>query len=125
MPVVNINIFKGRSVEEKKDICLTIQKAIKETYNITHDNFHHRINEYDDTAMFIPPNRSKNYIFIELDFMPGRSKAEKNELYDTLANKLQIFNIKKEDMLIIMREPLLENWYIRGQTGDEIVQKNK
>jgi phenylpyruvate tautomerase PptA (4-oxalocrotonate tautomerase family) len=123
MPVVTITMYKGRSVEEKKKICHSIQKIIKDTFSITHDNFHHRINEYDDFDMFVPPVSSKNYISLEFEFMPDRSTEEKNELYTNIAGGLKNYNINMEDILMIIREPALENWYIRGKTGEEIKSK--
>jgi phenylpyruvate tautomerase PptA (4-oxalocrotonate tautomerase family) len=123
MPIIEINMYKGRSTEEKKNICSAIQMAIKETYKIEHNNFHHRINEYDETNLLVPPSQSKNYFSLELDFFPGRSKGDKNKLYENITKSLESFNIAAEDIMIIIREPLLENWYIRGKSGEEIKQR--
>jgi len=125
MPVVNITMYKGRSADEKKRICESIQKVIRNTFGIKHENFHYRINEYDNSDMFVPPVSSENYFSLELDFLPARTVNEKNALYSNLEACLKEYNINTEDILIIIREPALENWYIRGITGTEIKnQKN-
>lgn len=120
MPVVNITMFSGRTSVEKTDICRTIQQIIKDTFHITHDNFHHRVNEFSDHDLLIPAASSRNYISIEFDFLPKRSVNEKRELYINIETGLKRFGINTEDILMILREPELENWYIRGKSGEEI-----
>jgi len=53
---------------------ITFRKAL----SITHDNFVHRIFEFDDSNMLLPPGKSKNYALIELDLLPGRDEALKS-----------------------------------------------
>ena len=119
MPIVQINLYKTRSNEEKMGICRSIQNSIKEALSITHDDFVHRIYEFDDSNMLIPLGKSKNYILIELDLLPGRDEALKLELFKKIEEGLLEFNISPNDILIIYREPNLENWYIDGKTGKE------
>ncbi|HTY23271.1 MAG TPA: tautomerase family protein [Desulfomonilaceae bacterium] len=119
MPVVQINLYEGRSDEEKTGICRSIQNSIKETLSIPHDNFLHRIFEFNDSNMLIPPGKSQNYIFIELDVFPGRDESLKLKLFKKIEENLQQFNIQQNDILIIYREPSLEDWYISGKTGTQ------
>lgn len=123
MPVIQINIFEGRSKEEKVAICRSIQKAIKDALSIAHDNFHHRIVEFDDSTLLIPPGRSKNYIMIELNMLPGRDEALKLGMFRRIEANLQQFNIAPDDILIICHDANLENWYIRGKSGIEMQKK--
>lgn len=120
MPVIKISIFKGVHSSEKQEICNAIQNAIKESLNITHNNFHHLIFEFDEEHLFIPPGKSKNYIFIELDFFPGKTRDQKLKMFRMIEAGLLKFNIQKDDILIIYHEPALENWFIRGSTGEGI-----
>ncbi len=78
MPIVQINLYKTRSNEEKMGICRSIQNSIKEALSITHDDFVHRIYEFDDSNMLVPTGKSKNYMLIELDLLPGRDEAFKS-----------------------------------------------
>ena len=119
MPVLHINLYKGRSDAEKISICRTIQNSIKEALSIPHDNFIHRIFEFDDSNMLIPPGKSKNYILIELDLLPGRDESLKLKMFRKIEENLLPFNISHNDILIIYREPNLENWYIDGKSGKE------
>jgi phenylpyruvate tautomerase PptA (4-oxalocrotonate tautomerase family) len=119
VPIVQINLYKTRSNEEKMGICRSIQDSMKGTLSISHDDFVHRIYEFDDSNMLVPPGKSKNYILIELDLLPGRGEALKLELFKKIEEGLLQFNITPNDILIIYREPNLENWYIEGKTGKE------
>jgi len=123
MPVIQINLFEGRSKEEKIAICRSIQKAMKEALSISHDNFHHRIREFDDSTLLIPPGRSKNYIMIELNMLPGRNETLKLDMFRKIEANLQQFNIAQDDILIICHDPASENWYIRGKSGKEMHKK--
>jgi len=123
MPVIQINLFEGRSKEEKIAICRSIQKAMKEALSISHDNFHHRIREFDDSTLLIPPGRSKNYIMIEINMLPGRDETLKLDMFRKIEANLQQFNIAQDDILIICHDPALENWYIRGKSGIEMQSK--
>ena len=123
MPIIQIHLYEGRSKAEKIGICRSIQNSIKEALTITHDNFHHRIFEFDDSSMLIPPGRSKNYIIIEIDLLPGRDEALKLEMFKKIEANLLQFNIAQDDIHILCREPNLENWYIRGKSGKEMRNK--
>jgi len=123
MPVIQINLYEGRPKEEKIAICRSIQKAIKEALSISHDNFHHRICEFDDSTLLIPPGRSKNYIMIEINMLPGRDETLKLDMFRKIEANLQQFNIAQDDILIICHDPDLENWYIRGKSGKEMHNK--
>jgi hypothetical protein len=90
-----------------------------------HNNFHCRINEYSETEMIVPPVSSKNYISIEITFLPGKPVSEKECFYKNLQKELLAFNIKENDIIIIFQEPTLENWYLRGKTGIEIKSFNQ
>lgn len=125
MPIIKVNIFTGKTTEEKKRICDSIQSALKESLNINHNNFHYRIFEFQESEMIIPPGKSRNYILLELDLFPGKTKDQKNNMYNSIKNRLKLLNIDKDDILIIFREPKLENWYIRGETAEEIVNRRE
>ena len=120
MPVINISLFNGRSNDDKNAICKTIIQEMKSAFKIEHNNFHCRIHEYSETEMIVPSVSSKNYISIEIAFMPGKSISEKELFYKNLQKALLAFNIKENDIIIILQEPIPENWYIRGKTGIEI-----
>jgi len=120
MAVINISLFKGKIIEDKIRICETIQKTLKSAFKIEHNNFHFRINEYAESEMIIPAGSSKNYLIIEIDLIPGKSISEKNIFYKSIIEGLQALKIDENDILVMLREPIFENWCIRGETGQEM-----
>jgi phenylpyruvate tautomerase PptA (4-oxalocrotonate tautomerase family) len=116
MPVISISLFEGKIIEDKVRICRAIQRVFKSAFKIEHDNFHFRINEYAGSDMIIPAMSSQNYLIIEIDFMPGKLISEKNIFYENIKEELHGLKIHEDDVLVILREPSSENWYIRGET---------
>ena len=45
---------------------------------------------------------------------PGRSFEAKKKLYQTIVKNLGDLHIQPNDILIVLKEPPLENWGIRG-----------
>ena len=121
MPVVKINIAKGKSGSEKSEIRNAIQYAIKEVFNMNHNEFHHRIYEFEKENLSLPPGKSDNYILIELDIFPGREKDVKKLLFKKIEENLIAQNFKKDEIMIIYREPDLSNWFISGKSGEDMV----
>ena len=117
MPVISISLFRGKIIEDKIRICRTIQRVFKSAFKIEHDNFHFRINEYAESEMIIPAMSSHNYLIIEIDLMPGKSISEKNIFYENVKKELHALKIYENDILVILREPSSENWYVRGETA--------
>jgi phenylpyruvate tautomerase PptA (4-oxalocrotonate tautomerase family) len=49
-----------------------------------------------------------------MDVFPGRSIEAKRKLYQTIVQNLQKLNIQASDVLIVLNEPHLDNWGVRG-----------
>lgn len=125
MPIVTISLYKGRSLEEKRSICLDIQRCIQSALRIEHNNFHHRIHEYTKDEMIAPPVSSDKYIAIEIQFMSRRNREDKEKLYGMLRAELVKYGIADNDYIVILNDPPLENWFIRGRTGTEIAAERR
>ena len=98
MPIVKISITEGKSSSEKIEIRNAIQSAIKEVFNMQHNEFHHRIYEFEKENLSLPPGRSYNYILIELDMFPGRQKDLKKILFKKIEEYLMVENFKKDNL---------------------------
>ena len=124
MPVIIVSLFRGKIIEDKIKICEAIQKALRSAFKTEPNNFHFRINEYAESEMIIPAGSSRHYLIIEIDLMPGNSTSEKNIFYKDIRDELHALNINKNDILVMLREPIFENWCIRGESGKEIKNPN-
>lgn len=68
----------------------------------------------------IPPDKSESYTSIEIIMFPGRSTEAKRTLYRSVATNLNKLGIETHDFMIILHEPPMENWGIRGLPASEI-----
>lgn len=60
------------------------------------------------------PGISEKYTFVEITAFPGRSSRAKRSLYQAIVHRLGPLGIPPNDILIIVVEPPMENWGIRG-----------
>jgi phenylpyruvate tautomerase PptA (4-oxalocrotonate tautomerase family) len=120
MPIITLSMYAGKSAEVKHTLCMDIKNTIKKSFDITHDNFHFRINEYNKTDLLIPESSTDKYLSIEVQLIQIRSIPEKEKLYKLMSESLNKHGIQPNDLVIILTFPPAENWYIRGLTGIEI-----
>ena len=114
MPLVKVSLLKGRSIEEKKAILDAIHAALLDAFKIPENDRNQRIFEFEPENFEIPEGKTSNYILIEMDVFPGRSIEAKRKLYQTIVQNLQKHNIQANDVFIVLNEPHLDNWGVRG-----------
>jgi len=119
MPIIKIDIFKGRTEEEIKQILDisyevmldSFQAPVGDKYQIVtqHENFEMEIL---DTGLGI--SRTKNIIVFTLITRP-RTKSQKVNFYRNLANSLNTrLGVRKEDIMINLVENTDEDWSFFG-----------
>jgi phenylpyruvate tautomerase PptA (4-oxalocrotonate tautomerase family) len=114
MPLVRIEIEKGYSLEYRKAILDGIHQALVETIKIPDHDRRQRIYELD-TDHFEHTGRGKQYTIIEITMFKGRSNEAKKALYRRIVDLLGVNpGIPGSDITIIVNDPQLENWGIRG-----------
>ena len=62
----------------------------------------------------MPPGKTENYTFVEITLFPGRSLDAKRTLYRSIVRRFGEFGIAPSDIFIVLNEPPLDNWGIRG-----------
>jgi len=121
MPLVRIEILKGRPTAEKSRFLQAIHAALVQAFGIPEDDRTQRLIEHDPENFEIPPGGSENYILVEITGFPGRSLTAKRALYKAIVRNLGEVAIPASDILIVLHEPSMENWGIRGgQSADEV-----
>jgi phenylpyruvate tautomerase PptA (4-oxalocrotonate tautomerase family) len=121
VPLTRIEIVKGRSRAEKKRLLHAVHAALVEAFDIPEDDRTQRLIEHDPENFEFPPGRSENYTLVEITCFPGRSGAAKRALYQAIVRNLAGVGIPAGDVSIVLHEPALENWGIRGgQAADEV-----
>ncbi len=114
MPLVKISICKGRSHEEKRVLLDAVHTALVDAFEIPIGDRHQRLLEVEPDNFEYPEGKTKDYTIIEMTVFPGRSVEAKRKLYQNIVGNLQKLNIQPNDVLIVLKEPPLENWGIRG-----------
>ena len=116
MPVVEVNMLKGKSAEYKKTVLDCIHDALVTTIGIEDWDRFQRINEYDKDDYEFPSFKSDNFMIIELKFFPGRTREQKGRLIEEITSTLKSsLSVEPSDVFIVIDEPPLENWGIGGK----------
>jgi phenylpyruvate tautomerase PptA (4-oxalocrotonate tautomerase family) len=114
MPLVRIEILKGRSAEEKQRLLDAVHAALVEAFGIPDDDRMQRIVEHEAENFEIPPGAGERYSLIEITAFPGRSADVKRRLYEAIVRSLAAECVPPEDVFIVLSEAPMENWGIRG-----------
>jgi phenylpyruvate tautomerase PptA (4-oxalocrotonate tautomerase family) len=114
MPLVKVSLLKGKSKEEKEALLDAIHAALIEAFKIPENDRNQRIFEFEPENFEIPEGKTSNYTLIEMDVFLGRSIEAKRKLYQTIVQNLQRLKFQASDVLIVLNEPQLDNWSVRG-----------
>ena len=116
MPLVKINLLKGKSAEYKKTVFDCVHQGLMESLGISDWDRFQRIIEFDRTDFEAPAEKSDNFMIIELTLFPGRTKEQKKAAIEIITAKLVASpSIAPEDVFIIITEPPFENWGMAGK----------
>ena len=121
MPLVKIEMIKGKSPEYKKSVFDIVHNALINSLEIEEWDRFQRIIEYDKDCFEIPEGKTDAFMIIELTIFPGRSKEQKKAVIKTIASDLNAkLEIALTDIFIVINDPSMENWGIAGrQLGGE------
>jgi phenylpyruvate tautomerase PptA (4-oxalocrotonate tautomerase family) len=114
MPLVTITLRPGRTPEQKLALMQAVHTSLVEAFKIPAWDFNQRILELRPEDFHIPANKSALYTIVEMTVFPGRSLAAKRQLYQSVAARLEALGIPKDDVVLVLHEPPLDNWGIRG-----------
>ncbi|RYD02601.1 hypothetical protein N752_25060 [Desulforamulus aquiferis] len=115
MPIVKIEIISGKSTDYKKAVMAGVHSALVEAFSIPEYDNIQRLYELDKLCFEIPPTKTEDFTLIEISAFPGRSLEAKKKLYSCIVNNLASNpGIKGDDIFIVINEPSLESWGIRG-----------
>ncbi len=113
MPIVKIDILKGKSAEYKKELLNCVHYALVDIIGIPDANRMQRLTEFENECFEVRPEMSDKSTFIEITMFKGRTVEAKRKLHKEIEDKLlQQLEIEKKDIRIIIHEPSDENWSI-------------
>jgi phenylpyruvate tautomerase PptA (4-oxalocrotonate tautomerase family) len=120
VPLVQIYLQNVWSDETIRNISDDIHDALVESFKIPQDDYNHRIIKLESTDFIHSQRKTDRYLFINIFIFPGRSKEAKRKLYKGLFDRMLRHGVKEDDLIVVLNEPSLENWGMKGTPGDEV-----
>ncbi|OIJ31296.1 tautomerase family protein [Staphylococcus sp. LCT-H4] len=128
MPLIKIDMIKGREKAEIKEILNISYRVMLETFGAPEGDRYQIVNQHEDYEMQILDTglgveRTENVLVFTIVTRP-RTQSEKTNFYQKLADTLhEHTDIRKEDIMISLVENTDEDWsFFNGKaqflTGD-------
>lgn len=115
MPLVKVEVLKGKTKRYKKAILNGIHSALVEAFKIPDHDRMQRLYELEKDDFEISSTKTENVTLIELTVFKGRSYEAKKNLYSAIVKNLaESPGIDGNDIIIVINEPPLENWGVKG-----------
>lgn len=114
MPLVRVEVRAGPWSSRKKVLLDAVHAALVEALQIPDDDRTQRLYELPSEDFEAPPTRSDKFVMVEVTMFPGRSREAKRHLYRAIVRNLGALGVASHDILIVLHEPAMENWGIRG-----------
>lgn len=115
MPLVRIDVRKGKDAAYRQKIGQVVYQAMVGVGVPENDRFQ-IIAEHDADGFKFDPDylgihRTADLVMIQITWNEGRTLAQKQTLYKTIADGLQAtIGLRREDVLINLIEVKKENW---------------
>jgi phenylpyruvate tautomerase PptA (4-oxalocrotonate tautomerase family) len=121
MPLVRLEVRQGRSAAQKRALLDAAHAALVEALAIPDHDRTQRIVEHAREDFELPPGSSDDFVLVEVTMFAGRSRQAKRRLYQALVRNFGELGVAPADVFVVLREPPLDNWGIRGgQMASEV-----
>jgi phenylpyruvate tautomerase PptA (4-oxalocrotonate tautomerase family) len=123
MPLVRIDIRKGRPEGFGKRVGAVVYQAMRDTMNVPKDDNFQIIHEHAADGLIYDPGylgieRTDGIIVVQITLNQGRTLEVKKAFYQTLADRLHAeLGVRKEDVFIGLVEVVKENWSFGNGTA--------
>jgi len=123
MPLVRIEIIKGKDSVYKKTLLEAVHVALVNAIQIEDWDRFQRLYEIDDELFERSASKTDKFTMIELAMFPGRTKEQKAKLYEEIIKELhERLEIEATDIFIVINEPPNENWGLAGKQRVDSVE---
>ena len=120
MPIAKIEACRARPAAEVAALIEAVYQAQLEALKVPEDDKQIRYVEHKPEHFPVPPGKTRNYTMVEFLLFPGRSLDAKRKLYQGIARRFGELGIEAGDIIIVLHEPPLDNWGIRGKPASEV-----
>ena len=115
MPLVRVDMIKGKDPEYKKTVLDCIHIGLMESIGIEDWDRFQRIVEIPRGDFETAPGKTDEFMIIELTLFPGRTKEQKGAAIKAITSRLEnSLGIDPTDVFIVINEPPFENWGMGG-----------
>jgi phenylpyruvate tautomerase PptA (4-oxalocrotonate tautomerase family) len=120
MPLVRIDLIRGKSAAFRKALGEIIYKAMLETINVPeNDKFQilteHAADELNLADSYLGNSYTEGIILIQITLNAGRTVEMKKAFFKRIADDLhEQLNVRREDVVINLVEVAKENWSFGG-----------
>lgn len=114
MPIAKIEVRRSRPAHEVRALIEAVYQAQREALKVPEGDHQIRYIEHKSEHFVVPPGKSENYTFVEIQLFPGRTLEAKKNLHQGIVKRFGDLGIEPKDVVIVLHEPPLENWGIRG-----------
>jgi len=113
MPIVHIHVVRGRPLPERRAIIEGIHSALVECFKIPDSDRSLILHEHEPESF--ESARGREFTLVEITAFPGRSAQAKRALFAAIVKNLERApGIPPAKLTIIVHEPPLSNWGVRG-----------
>ena len=107
MPLVKVNLLKGRSAEEKDAIAASIQAALASTLGVPDEDRYQLFNEYDGeslrhTSGYLGLTYTDRLLIVEITFLVGRDDGLKKSLLAAINRNLVAAGVVGGDDVFVL-----------------------
>lgn len=116
MPLVRIDLLRGRSAAERRVIGDAVHDAMTETIDVPRDDVFQVITEHDRTglrydAQYLGVDRDDGIAFISITLRRGRTLEQKQALYRRLCELLaERAEMESRNVFVALTENELADW---------------
>jgi 4-oxalocrotonate tautomerase len=116
MPLVRIDLRRGKSATYKKAICDGIYRAMREAFNVPEDDRFMVVNDHDADGFvyansYLGISHTDDLVIIQITANDTRTVEQKQAFYARIAALLsENPGVRKEDVFINLVEVKKENW---------------
>ena len=116
MPLVRIEMLKGKSPEYKKSLLDCVHAGLIESLGISDWDRFQRIIEYDREDFEFPTEKTDGFMIIEITMFQGRTRQQKQALIEKVTDNLvNDLSVEPTDVFIVIQDPPNENWGMGGK----------
>jgi 4-oxalocrotonate tautomerase len=116
MPLVRIDLRRGKPAAYKKAICDAVYRALRETFTVPEEDRFFVVDEHDDANLiysrsYMGIERGDDFVVLQLTVSNTRSTEQKKALYARIVALLaEDPGLRPQDVFINLVEVDIANW---------------